>query len=461
MKNSKINRIIGLSLIFITTFHVVALPVIPLNTKATPQGPISIKNLAVTVDKNGPQTRNPVVFVAASGWVSEAFVALVGFCVGAVCLYNEKPTGSLCKLDKLEEKIKNDMNDWCLKYYYGEKNFLPNNLPENYKITSPKICQNPSFGGVRLDINMYQEMASFPLRYGGLYPLALMNSSGDVTCVIFCTRFTHRVNEVSPRFEFDEIGKDIYPRAHPFVKDFVEAEDKAQVDSLKTAIKKWPSDLIKKLFKSKITVKEKKKLREQYAKLDQLIYGNSFGIESVYNMAEKNLAPSLVLQTIKYGSRGILCNPDYFVYFDAQKDIAVLIEKGTKKVIAVGHYSSDMGNLSNINEKDDKKEEEKNKEQKDKKSAKTPTDINDLREDKIKHVIKGSKGSDHKWKKLVPDENWEDIKKIITEVMETGKDSPYKNGGKIRTKEIRGEVVEVTYGVSQSGIRKIGSAWVK
>jgi hypothetical protein len=361
-------RVIALSLVFITTFQVVS-PVIPLNTTMKSQGPVSIKNLAITVDKNGPQTRNPVAFVAAAGWVSEAVVALVGFCVGAVCLYNEKPTGSLCKLDKLEEKIKNDMNDWCLKYYYGEKNFLPNNLPENYKITSPKICPDPSFGGVRLDINMYQEMASFPLRYGGLYPLALMNSSGDVTCVIFCTRFSHRVNEVNPRFEFDEIGRDIYPRAHPFVKDFIEAEDKAQLDSLKTAIKKWPSDLIKKLFKSKITVKEKKKLREQYAKLDQIIYGNPFGIEAVYHMAEKNLAPSLVLQTIKYGGRGILCNPDYFVYFDAPKDIAVLIEKGTKKVIDVGYYSSDMGSLSDVNEKNDKKDEEKIKEQKDKQKS--------------------------------------------------------------------------------------------
>jgi hypothetical protein len=312
---------------------------------------------------------------------------------------------------------------------------------------------------------MYQEMASFPLRYGGLYPLALMNSSGDVTCVIFCTRFSRRVNEVQPLFEFDEVGRGIYPRTHPFVKDFVEAEDKAQLDRLKTAIKKWPSDLIKKLFKSEITVKERKKLREQYNKLDQIIYGNPFGLESVYHMAEKNLAPSLVLQTIKYGDRGILCNPDYRVYFDAQKDIAALIEKGTKKVIDVGHYSSDMGSLSDVNEKDDKKKEEKNKEQKDKQKSDEINDkdaggnIDEFDDPKKKHFIGGSKDSDHKWEKLVPDKNWEEIKKISKDVMKTGEDKTYKNV-KCKSKVVNGETVEIVY-VVINGVKKISNGWVK
>lgn len=47
-------------------------------------------------------------------------------------------------------------------------------------------------------------------------------------------------------------------------------------------------------------------------------------------------------------------------------------------------------------------------------------------ENKINHIINGSKGSNHGWEKLVPDKNWDDIKKIIVEVMDTGVEGSYK-----------------------------------
>ena len=35
---------------------------------------------------------------------------------------------------------------------------------------------------------------------------------------------------------------------------------------------------------------------------------------------------------------------------------------------------------------------------------------------KINHIIEGSKNSNYHWENLVPDKNWEDIKRIIANV---------------------------------------------
>lgn len=76
-------------------------------------------------------------------------------------------------------------------------------------------------------------------------------------------------------------------------------------------------------------------------------------------MAEKNFAPSLVLQTIKYGRKGVIPNPERLIYFDSKQDIAILVEKASKKIINVGRYSSDLCNLNEATEEEEAKEKEK------------------------------------------------------------------------------------------------------
>lgn len=75
------------------------------------------------------------------------------------------------------------------------------------------------------------------------------------------------------------------------------------------------------------------------------------------------------------------------------------------------------------------------------------------------HIIEGSKKSKHKWEKLVPNKNWEDIKYIIAYVMEFGEEGIYKT---VHSKKavINGFVVEVTY-VEIEGRIRISDAWVK
>ena len=80
-------------------------------------------------------------------------------------------------------------------------------------------------------------------------------------------------------------------------------------------------------------------------------------------------------------------------------------------------------------------------------------------ENKINHMINGSKGSNHGWENLVPDKNWNDIKNIIAEVMETGVEGPYKT---VYSKKaiINGFEVEVTYTKLSDGTIMISDAWV-
>ena len=85
--------------------------------------------------------------------------------------------------------------------------------------------------------------------------------------------------------------------------------------------------------------------------------------------------------------------------------------------------------------------------------------LNSFSKNKINHIINGSKGSNHGWENLVPDKNWDDIKTIIGEVMETGVEGPYKT---VYSKKaiINGFEVEVTYTKLSDGTIKISDAWI-
>ncbi len=327
-------------------------------------------------------------FILTFPWVTKAIVAIAGFCIATACLYNEKPTGILSSLNKIEDIVKNDMCGWCSKYYNGKTKFAPENYMDNASIP----YKQPAKGGVALNPNLCQNLVTYPLRYGSLYPIAFMTNTGGIACIILVPQFSHWGSDGTNYWNMIEFGKEIFPRVHPFVKEFIEAEDKMQLDLLRSSIKAWPSALITKLFKSKITAQEKRALRTQYGNLSQVIYGNTFGLEAVYNMGEKKLAPSLVLQTIKYGTKGILCNPEYTIYFDQKQNVAVLIEIKSKKIINVGYYSDGISSLSETNE-EKKKGKEKDKDKKTEETSKDRTTDRDKEksDEAIDKVLKGAK----------------------------------------------------------------------
>lgn len=85
--------------------------------------------------------------------------------------------------------------------------------------------------------------------------------------------------------------------------------------------------------------------------------------------------------------------------------------------------------------------------------------LDNLSENKINHMINGSKNSNHGWEKLVPDKNWNDIKNIVAEVMDSGVEGAYKS---VFSKKaiINGLEVEVTYTKLSDGTIRISDAWV-
>ncbi len=85
--------------------------------------------------------------------------------------------------------------------------------------------------------------------------------------------------------------------------------------------------------------------------------------------------------------------------------------------------------------------------------------LDNFSQDKINHIINGSKNSNHGWEKLVADKNWNDIKVIIAEVMDNGVEGPYKS---VFSKKamINGYEVEVTYTKLGDGTIKISDAWI-
>ena len=116
----------------------------------------------------------------------------------------------------------------------------------------------------------------------------------------------------------------------------------------------------------------------------------------------------------------------------------------------------DIENLENL-----KQNETKNKEILKQTSINSQIleEINNLSEQKIHHIINGSKHSDHQWEKLVSNKDWNGIKEILIYVMENGVEGPYK---RVYSKRaiVNGYEVEVVYNKLNNGVIRISDAWI-
>ena len=93
-------------------------------------------------------------------------------------------------------------------------------------------------------------------------------------------------------------------------------------------------------------------------------------------------------------------------------------------------------------------------------SAKLLDQLDNFTQQKIEHILNGSKGHNHFWEKLVPDKNWDEVKALIVQTMEKGTESSYGSAFK-NTLDIRGETIEVTFQKLADGTKPISDAWVK
>ena len=88
--------------------------------------------------------------------------------------------------------------------------------------------------------------------------------------------------------------------------------------------------------------------------------------------------------------------------------------------------------------------------------------LDELNDNNINHIKNGSKNSNHKWEKLVPDKNWEKMKKIIREVLENGNEKEKNSRHQIfeKTLEIDGHKVQVRYKKFPDGTVKVSDGWI-
>jgi hypothetical protein len=219
------------------------------------------------------------------------------------------------------------------------------------------------------------------------------------------------------------VGREAFSRQHSFVKIFVQEEGKKQLAELRTFITTWPPAMYGQLFKSKLGILDEIKRFKPYGFFDRTIHGAVFGMNAIRRMIEKNIAPSQVLHVVAHGKCIGARHPERLIFYDQLLNLAVVTEKISKKVLNIGAYSIDIQNLNEAmpeqeevakrqKEKAEEKEQEKKK-QEEKEKEDIESDIDHINVDRISHYLQEK----HNWRKLVPDNNWEKIKPIVSEYL--------------------------------------------
>ena len=124
------------------------------------------------------------------------------------------------------------------------------------------------------------------------------------------------------------------------------------------------------------------------------------------------------------------------------------VVKSTANLTNSNNTSSSSGSSINNNEKG--------------LNASNNDNLDELNDNDINHIKNGSKNSNHKWEKLVPDKNWEKMKKIIREVLENGNEKEKNSRHQIfeKTLEIDGHKVQVRYKKFPDGTVKVSDGWI-
>ena len=342
-------------------------------------------------------------------------------------------------------------------------------LPSNNKLNVSFITTPQLIAGIKPDAHLYNHMRQYPQLYSPMIVTAEMNRDGDVICTLWTIHLSHSDGKVN-MYNKQAVGRKAFSRQHSFVKIFVQDEDKKQQLELHKFITTWPPAMYAQLFKSTLGILDEIKRFKPYGFFDRTIHGGVFGMHAIRRMVEKNIAPSQVLHVVARGKCIGARHPERLIFYDQQLDLAIVIEKISKKILNVGTYSTDIKNLNEATPEQEEaekrqKEEAAKKEKEEKESGDSDSDIDQIDDNKIKHILQGK----HNWDKLGlgGDLNnndpgrWEKIKTIVRDVLKKGVEEPYKNGGgSVKSLNIKGEAVDVTYKIIAGTVR-VGSAWVR
>lgn len=218
---------------------------------------------------------------------------------------------------------------------------------------------NPSLiMGIRPNPEMYHYMKQYPFLCGPICATAQMRMDGDIVVILYFYGFDHE-DDQNRIFSWKELGRETVRRDHDLVRFFIDIEDKKQLDEIRNILRTWPYDIVVKFFASPIRIdKEANLLRFSYGLSKQSIYENIFDIYALYHMAEKNIPPSLALQTIKYGSYKVVGK--FLLFSDSRYNVSILLDSSSGDIVDVGYYGTnfELLKLTDTTAKDEAEEDD-------------------------------------------------------------------------------------------------------
>ncbi len=263
---------------------------------------------------------------------------------------------SLPSLEIMEERLLRDVGAFQRQYVGRNRTFDP----DKYAVLGRPVSSSPpAIIGISPDPRIYHDICCNSVKFGPMFPLGVMLPTGDVLCVLYVMTFSHW-EPMQPVFEWRKFGDQILKRSDPYVKTFVEFEDKTVLGQLKDFIKTWPLAVTKSLSRqAEHTSFEAMLICAEYGNFERAVYGRMFGVHALYQMSQKSIPPSLVLQAIKNAKCVATKDPARIIISDQPLDVAVVVEKSTGKVINAGKAkdATAMNEMPPEDDPDDDKED--------------------------------------------------------------------------------------------------------
>lgn len=231
-------------------------------------------------------------------------------------------------------QIASGMEVLCSKYRHQgkQKKFGIENVRQQASFNDAPAA----IAGVVPDPRIAYDMQLYPNRYGPMCILGITTNTGDVACVLFVWRFSNWQSNGAASFYWQEIGQAKVRRDEQFVKAFVAAEDKKELDALRVAVKKWPAAAMTKLFKTKLGLEEEARQLKQQGCFEVNVIGVGFGIHAVHRLVQKNISPLMVLQAVAYGIKIRARSPQYIICSYPAYDLSILFDPSCHKVLNIG-----------------------------------------------------------------------------------------------------------------------------
>ncbi len=255
---------------------------------------------------------------------------------------------------------------------------------DNYQTITPLVKrgvanQLPSLLGIKPYPKLYREMMLHPSMYGPMYVSVAITNNGKVECRLYvfifdgvrkvktkvsicteCKREHCDYEQIYPRtfketikpeniFVWRELGKETFACDCPLVAPFIEMESKKQLDDIRNFIKKTvPSIILNKLFKYNATFLDENILQAEMlmhcnnSRFEKTLYERTFNMYALYKMVARYISPLLVVHVAHNGSNYQAYNQERLIYFDQKKNIAIVVDKKSKKIINVGRYTTEI-----------------------------------------------------------------------------------------------------------------------